>query len=382
MSSLLHSSQAKVVSPPSSWLVVGAGLSGLMAAQHLAQQGHVVTVVDKGRGFGGRLATRRLGLAHCDHGAQYFTVRTPAFAAVVKDWQANGWVCPWFETLNTVNGGQVTLGPVPHTRYVGQHGMSSLPKALAAVLEAEQEVAFFKSQRAVQLQWLTTQQCWQLTVEALDAPEQATPPLRKHYAQHVLLTCPMPQTLELLATSPTPLLTGEETATLQGISYAPSLAFMWMLPPHLPAVAQEALQRLAPGFKVEGADTLAWVGYNHAKGGNPATPQALTLHATPAFSQQAFEAAATAPAEVMQQLVQALNTALGLSAAEALAPPATAEAWQLHRWRYAQVTQGLAPLHWQASQHPTLLLAGDAFGSEAPSAGKVEAAVLSGLSIG
>ena len=61
-------------------VVVGAGLSGLIAAQTMQQVGHEVLVLDKGRSVGGRLATRRIGNATFDHGAQFFTVRNNAFA--------------------------------------------------------------------------------------------------------------------------------------------------------------------------------------------------------------------------------------------------------------------------------------------------------------
>ncbi|MBL8120543.1 MAG: NAD(P)-binding protein, partial [Anaerolineae bacterium] len=46
-------------------IVIGAGLSGLTAAQYFSQKGRRVQVVDKGRSVGGRLATRRMagGLA-------------------------------------------------------------------------------------------------------------------------------------------------------------------------------------------------------------------------------------------------------------------------------------------------------------------------------
>ena len=60
-------------------IVVGAGLSGLSAARELSSRGHDVTVFDKGRGVGGRLATRRAGSAVFDHGAQFFTARSDEF---------------------------------------------------------------------------------------------------------------------------------------------------------------------------------------------------------------------------------------------------------------------------------------------------------------
>ena len=57
-------------------LIIGAGLAGLMAANSLKEQGWQVTLVDKGRSVGGRLATRRIGPGRADHGTQFFTART------------------------------------------------------------------------------------------------------------------------------------------------------------------------------------------------------------------------------------------------------------------------------------------------------------------
>lgn len=79
--------------------IIGAGIAGLSCAEMLQAAGHAVRVFDKGRGAGGRMATRRVptpsGDVTFDHGAQYFTTRNPAFAAAVTDWQASGVVAPW-----------------------------------------------------------------------------------------------------------------------------------------------------------------------------------------------------------------------------------------------------------------------------------------------
>jgi renalase len=49
--------------------VIGAGLAGLACARMLADAGLGVRVLDKGRGLGGRLATRRFEGGQADHGA-------------------------------------------------------------------------------------------------------------------------------------------------------------------------------------------------------------------------------------------------------------------------------------------------------------------------
>src|SRR5512146_1128134 len=60
--------------------VVGAGIAGLACAQELARADAKVTVFERSRGLGGRLATRRQGAVAVDHGAQCVTARGRAFA--------------------------------------------------------------------------------------------------------------------------------------------------------------------------------------------------------------------------------------------------------------------------------------------------------------
>ncbi len=79
--------------------IIGAGMAGLACATRLADAGFAVTAFDKGRGPGGRMATRRAEVegrtVRFDHGAQYFTARDPAFADQVTRWQADGIVARW-----------------------------------------------------------------------------------------------------------------------------------------------------------------------------------------------------------------------------------------------------------------------------------------------
>ena len=50
-------------------VIIGAGLSGLLCGKRLAEAGHSVLILDKGRNIGGRLSTRRTDGAVFHHGA-------------------------------------------------------------------------------------------------------------------------------------------------------------------------------------------------------------------------------------------------------------------------------------------------------------------------
>ena len=79
--------------------IVGAGMAGMSCGQRLSRLGHEVGLFDKGRGPGGRMATRRMEdggtTLHFDHGAQYFTARDPRFVEQVAHWEASGVAARW-----------------------------------------------------------------------------------------------------------------------------------------------------------------------------------------------------------------------------------------------------------------------------------------------
>ena len=85
--------------------VVGAGIAGLSCATALQAAGHTVQVFDKSRSVSGRMSTRRdAGEGwQCDHGAQYFTARDPAFAAEVARWQQAGVAALWIPRIAVLN---------------------------------------------------------------------------------------------------------------------------------------------------------------------------------------------------------------------------------------------------------------------------------------
>ena len=99
--------------------IIGAGISGLACADMLAANGTDVTLFDKSRGVGGRMATRRIeaqtDVVALDHGAQYFTARTPSFRAQVAAWEALGLAARWPEAgIDAWVGTPTMTAPVKH----------------------------------------------------------------------------------------------------------------------------------------------------------------------------------------------------------------------------------------------------------------------------
>ncbi len=110
--------------------IVGAGLSGLMAARSLQEAGFQVAVFDKGRRAGGRSNTREHGAYRFDHGAQFFTVRDDKVRPWVEEWIRGGWVAEWNGRLVRLQGSAESPAKAA-TRYVGVPGMIDVALHLA-----------------------------------------------------------------------------------------------------------------------------------------------------------------------------------------------------------------------------------------------------------
>ena len=97
-------------------------MAGLSAARILTQKGHEVTVLDKGRGVGGRMATRTIENAKADHGAQYFSVKTTEFQSLISELQSDNITAEWH------------IAQRENVRYIGAKGMNTIPKKMASLL--------------------------------------------------------------------------------------------------------------------------------------------------------------------------------------------------------------------------------------------------------
>jgi len=328
------------MSQESEILIVGAGIAGLLAAQTLVQAGRRVTVVDKARSVGGRLATRRVGPGVADHGAQFFTVRTPAFATQVERWEAAGLVFRW---ANGWSNGSIA-GPVEdgHPRYAAQGGMNRLAKALAAELTAH-GAALALNVRLTAL--MTDAGQW----HAHD--DQG----RTFAAGTVILTPPVPQSLALLDAGGVTLPAHQRSA-LAAVRYAPCLCGM--------AWVEGALQLPEPGAVQRQAAPIAWVADNRRKGISPAA-QVITLHANPVWSAAHYDDSDEQVAGVFAAELK--RWACGEYAVQEM---------QVKRWRYALPTALYPEPFLRGEGLPPLYCGGDAFATP-----RIEGAALSGMAI-
>src|SRR5690606_13683869 len=111
---------------------IGAGMAGLALAVGLREAGVSALILEKSRGLGGRMATRRLGEGIFDHGAQFFTAKSPEFQKAVHQWSENDWTHSWFDQ-DSLSGSLAAPSlepPLPRSRWVGSHGMTTVPKGL------------------------------------------------------------------------------------------------------------------------------------------------------------------------------------------------------------------------------------------------------------
>lgn len=301
-------------------VIVGAGMAGLVAGRSLTDAQVEVSIVDKGRSPGGRMATRRLGGAVIDHGAQFFTVRTPAFQRQVDEWLDRGLVRVWTHGFRSDDG---------HPRFVAVRGMNSLAKDLATGLDVSCRTMAFAVRAG-------HEQRWSVVID--DGTTIA--------ADAVVITTPLPQAFALLADSGI-----ELDEALMRTDYDRTIALLATLdgPPALDA---------AGGVQGPNAD-VSFVADNRAKGISEVS--AITLHASPAWSEVHWDDSH----DDLQAALTALATPW-LGTARLLES-------QVKKWRFATPRTPWPDPCW-ASDDGTVVLAGDAF--DGP---RLEAAHNSGL---
>ncbi len=303
-------------------------MAGLTTARQLVAAGHSVNVFDKGRGVGGRMATRRSPTGRgFDHGAQYFTAKTPEFQSVVHSWIDAGVVAEWGPRVVTLTRGQIGADPSDRIRYVGTPAMNSIGKHMADGLDVATGV------RVAYVERVGDQ--WKLMADDAALGE----------FDGLVVTAPPLQTCELLGEYA---IAAECNAQMSGC---------W-------AVMVEFADRVLVDFDAAfvNESPLSWIARNTSKPGREAN-ECWVLHASPAWSEANID---RDPDDVTPELLTAFAEATGA------AIPARIDVAG-HRWRYALPEQ---PLDQRAIVDANLrvAVAGDWCGGP-----RVEGAWLSGI---
>jgi predicted NAD/FAD-dependent oxidoreductase len=276
--------------------VIGAGIAGLACALELSRADAKVTVFERSRGLGGRLGTRRQGNLAFDHGAQFVTARSRAFARYVEVATRAGAAAPWKPRVREDE--RAWDEPIEEW-HVGTPGMSAFVRSLSRSVNLQTGVSVHEL--------LQGQRGWELQTDS---------GRENRIFDAIAVAVPAPQALSLLGPH------GRAFRHLTDVRMAP--CWTGMMAFERPIDAGTEAQRWTSG-------PLTWAARDSSKPQRPAGPECWVVHASPAWSRQHLDADAQ---EAARLLLREFATALGLS----LPPPVFLLA---HRWRHAFVEQPL-----------------------------------------
>ncbi|MDE1916557.1 MAG: FAD-dependent oxidoreductase [Sphingomonadales bacterium] len=267
-------------------------MAGLACASRLRDSGCTVSVIDKGRGAGGRMATRRLetacGMAQADLGAPFFSAHDPGFAQMVEHWARQDLVAPWPEA----GTGQWTAIPA----------MNAILKHLAAPLDVRFG-CMVKALARDERRW------WVLTDAGRLGPFDA-----------VILAIPAEQAAPLLS-----LHDFDQARAALSVPMLPCWTAIYVFDQRLPVASSH----------LEGGGVIERAIRNSGKPGRTG-PETWVVQAGAGWSADHLEWMA---ADVGDHLLQALSAMVG----QPLPQPISRS---VHRWRYARPAQGGRLMLW------------------------------------
>ncbi|MGB7085158.1 MAG: FAD-dependent oxidoreductase [Phormidesmis sp.] len=306
--------------------IIGAGLTGITCARQLRAGGYRVCVLDKSRGVGGRLSTRRVNdHTRVDHGLPYWSPKTSALKALTDELLSAGVLRQWPVSAYEIRQRE-SLTPVEtDALYVATEGMSAIAKYLAQDLIADR--ALLTDHKAVGIR--SSEGRWEITCEGVEGEGG-----KVIQAQRCVIAIPAPQAVDLLEP-----FAGDESsrqpisaaiAQLRAVDYHPCLS---VLAGYSSGDLKDTEMLSPNGWMVSDrvGTSTAWIGLDSSKrdssAGSEDTP-VVVIHSKADFARQYIDAGDLQPAASV--LLRANARKLG----DWIAEPK----WlQIHRWRYAQV---------------------------------------------
>jgi renalase len=313
--------------------VIGAGIAGLTCARLLSDTAHV-TVFEKARGMGGRMAVRYFDDTKMDFGAQSFTVRSPEFQDFISPFIHSGTVAPWSPRLIKVSAeGTECLQPwnlrEPH--YIGVPTMNRWLKSVVPMETVKLSQPIARVERSNNKTW------------------SALSPAGECLGQYdwVISTAPAPQTHALF---PTSFYAADE---LLGVQYDACHAVMFDF-------NQAEIKPSWDAAFIDDGSVLSWVANNASKPGR-ADELAVVALSDYTWSQQNLN---NDSHPLYERMLEAASDLYGVSRS-------ALRFLSGHFWRYAQVVTEI-PDDFMFDTEQNLLVCGEMF-----CGGRVEGAFLS-----
>lgn len=290
--------------------IIGAGLAGITLARRLQPYAEVL-VLEKSRGTGGRMATRRTDSGSIDHGAQYFTVRDAAFHAFLEPALDAGIAETWSAPLHRLSAsGTLEKLEDRSPRFVAVPRMTSLTKWLSKPLDIQFEV------RATALEGEVGS--WKIDCDHGSVEGKF---------DWVISSAPAPQTANLLPFDPA------DREALETVRMNGCFTLMMRLKPEM--VLPFSAAQVAHPF-------ISWIALNNSKPGRD-DGNHLVVHASNQWSDANLE---EPPEQVQSWMLEAVEELVPSLKQAYVVPPV------LHRWRYANVETPLErPFLLDAGRH-------------------------------
>ncbi len=285
-------------------LIIGAGIAGLACARRLHQAGRETLLLDKGRGVGGRCATRRVDGQPVDHGPAFLHGSAPGFLDALRETPGKR-LEPWPARIQgSGRPCQPSAFDAGQVRLAFADGVNAFAKHLARELDIRRECRV--DRLAVDGD--------RFRVAAGDGEWNPST---------LILSLPLEQTRALLDTL------GDASPELRGVRY---LLSMVATVPSLTILAGYAADRTAPQWDIcypEDSSILQMIAHDSAKREAPGS-HVLVAQAQPRWSRQELE---NDPEGWKQSMLAELERITGLAEPSRL--------WcQAHRWRYARLDAG------------------------------------------
>ncbi len=313
--------------------IIGAGMSGITAARTLIKAGHQVTVFEKSLNTSGRMATRSTLLGNFDHGAQYFTVRDPRFALAIKSVPGTQeLIKPWSVTsvrvLDAHGSVLEAARPPKEPHFVAKPGMSSLVEHWSGPIKSK-HLLMDARVNSIQVDPKSKNR-WLIKSSSKNGT------LKNHPGfDHVIMSIPAPQIIELLMNSAPKIQESGFTKILKDVEIGPC----WTLMIAFPQASQPGLAHLGPQWNAAKSThhRIAWLSRESSKPARGSIER-WTIQANTSWSSEHLN---DDPSRITGKLLKGFSELTGI-----YAEPGRTE---LHRWLYAKTLKPLGqPFLWDA----------------------------------